>query len=90
MLKFDFSSYPFQSCIFVWSRGDKPIFVLLYVDDILIIGNCIILIQKFKEHLKCYFKMKDLGFPEKFVGLRIEKVGKTLYLYQKCLISKVL
>ncbi len=90
MLKFDFSVYPFQSCIFVWSRGNKLIFVLLYVDDLLIVGNCMVSIQKFKEHLKRYFEMKDLGFPAKFVGLEIEKCGKTLYLHQKRLINKVL
>ncbi len=50
MLRFNFVLYPFQSCIFTWSDEGKIIFVSLYADNILIIGNCLIAIEKFKLH----------------------------------------
>jgi hypothetical protein len=39
---------------------DIFIFLSLYVDDILIVGNDIAYINKLKYFLKSYFKMKDL------------------------------
>lgn len=90
MLKFGFTIYLFQLCIFVWSRGNKLLFILLYVDDLLIIGNCLAIVQKFKTHLYSYFEMKDLDFPHKFVGLELKMIEKTLFLLQKTTISKLL
>ncbi len=90
MLKLNFTVYPFQSCIFMWSENGKKIFVLLYVDDILIVGNCLIVIDKFKKHLQQFFEMKDLGFPSKFIGLELERVGRTIFIHQKKIINKLL
>ena len=39
---------------------DIFIFLSLYVDDILIVGNDIAYINKLKYFLKSHFKMKDL------------------------------
>jgi hypothetical protein len=39
---------------------DIFIFLSLYVDDILIVGNDITYINKLKYFLKSHFKMKDL------------------------------
>lgn len=82
--------YPFQSCIFMWSNRGKIIFVLLYVDDILIVGNYLNMIEKCKLHLLNFFEMKDMGFPSKFVGLELTRVEKTIFINQKKINTKIL
>lgn len=42
-------------------KGDKCIRVLIYVDDLIVAGNDLSMIAKFKKHLSDCFHMKDLG-----------------------------
>lgn len=39
MLELKFSIYPFQTCIFYWTKGKYSVIAAMYVDDLLIIGN---------------------------------------------------
>jgi len=41
-------------------NGDKVVFLVLYVDDILLIGNNVGLMNSVKEWLSTNFDMKDL------------------------------
>ena len=90
--KLKFSVYVFQSCIFVWRCGNRFILILLYVDDILIIGNCPEKITELKKYLAKIFEIKDLGPPKKFVGFEIvrNRECKTLLLHQSTLINNIL
>jgi len=44
---------------------------MIYVDDILIIGNDEIAIKGLKEYLHSTFHIKDLGSPKYFLGIEI-------------------
>ena len=46
--------------------------LLLYVDDILIVGRNVSRIDKLKKQLSKSFSMKDLGPTKKILGIRIE------------------
>ena len=46
-------------------------FLVLYVDDILLIGNDIHMLETVKEWLKKYFSIKDLGEVEYILGIKI-------------------
>ena len=50
-----------ESCIYKWANGAVVIFLILYVDDILLIENNIPALQKIKVWLSSQFSMKDLG-----------------------------
>ena len=50
--------------------GDDMIILILYVDDLLIIGEKY-LIKKWKQELKSNFDMKDLGFLHYLLGLEV-------------------
>ena len=54
------------------SRGEY-IYVLLYVDDMLIASKSKSAIDKLKKDLSFEFEMKDLGKAKKVLGMEIER-----------------
>ena len=48
-------------CIYLEISGSKFIFLILYVDDILLISNDIGLLHETKKCLSKNFEMKDMG-----------------------------
>ena len=68
------------------------IYLLLYVDDMLIASKDMFLISKLKYQLSREFEMKDLGPVNKILGFEIQrdrKIGK-LHLSQSRYLEKVL
>lgn len=57
------------------------IILLLYVDDILIVGSSMQDIVELKENLAHTFAMKDLGAVKKIFGMRIHRDRKNMKLY---------
>ncbi|CAM8931496.1 unnamed protein product [Rhodiola kirilowii] len=68
-----------------------PLYVLLYVDDILMISGDEIAIAKVNHDLSMHFDMKDLGHAKKILGVNIfrDKRNKKLYLSQSDYLNKV-
>ena len=54
-----------------FSDGDF-IIVLLYVDDMLVVGHNTCRIQKLKQELSKSFAMKDLGPARQILGMQID------------------
>ncbi|GJZ03221.1 retrotransposon protein, putative, ty1-copia subclass [Tanacetum coccineum] len=50
-----------EPCVYVKASGSYVTFLILYVDDILIMGNNIPMLQDVKSYLGRCFAMKDLG-----------------------------
>ena len=74
------------------ASGSIVVFLILYVDDILLIGNDIPKLLKVKQWLGKCFSMKDLGEAETILGIRIYKnrSKRLLGLSQEKYIDKVL
>ena len=53
------------------NSGSIVVFLILYVDDILLIGNHIPTLLNIKQWLGKCFSMKDLGEAETILGIRI-------------------
>lgn len=68
--------------LFVKASGKSKIYLLLYVDDIIITGNSDILITEVKDALQHEFDMKDLGPLHFFLGFEIHYVPTGLFLSQ--------
>ena len=80
-------------CVFIQRfSGDDFIILLLYVDDILIVGKNVSRIAKLKKELSKCFAMKDLGSAKNILGMRTgrDKNSNKLYLSQEKYIEKVL
>lgn len=67
--------------LFTKISGSSRVFLLLYVSDIIIIGDCEDLIAELKTALQTEFYMKDLGELH-FLGLEIKYLQNGLFLSQ--------
>ncbi|XP_010227146.2 uncharacterized protein LOC104581371, partial [Brachypodium distachyon] len=60
-----------EACIYKKVSGSSVAFLILYVDDILLIGNDIELLKSVKGYLNKSFSMKDLGEAAYILGIKI-------------------
>nr|GEX49573.1 ribonuclease H-like domain-containing protein [Tanacetum cinerariifolium] len=67
------------------NKSDKGVFLalLVYVDDIIITGNSVFKIEKFKLFLKSKFMIKDLGKLKYFLGIKVVDTDKCICLNQR-------
>jgi hypothetical protein len=90
--EFGFSNSEYESCVYVKASGSIITFLVLYVDDILLMGNDIPTLNNVKEFLGKCFAMKDLGEATYILGIRIyrERSKRLIALSQSTYIDKVL
>ncbi|KAK8694854.1 hypothetical protein V6N13_072398 [Hibiscus sabdariffa] len=81
-----------EPCVYKNFSGSIVSFLILYVDDILIIGNDVPTLQSIKTWLSSCFSMKDLGEAAYFLGVKIyrDRSRRLLGLSQSTYIDKVL
>ena len=60
-----------EACIYKKVSGISIAFLILYVDDILLIGNDIEILHSIKGYLNKNFSMKDLGEASYLLGIKI-------------------
>ena len=60
-----------EPCVYKKVSGSMIVFLVLYVDDILLIGNDVPTLQQVKSWLGKCFSMKDLGEAAYILGIRI-------------------
>ena len=64
----------YDHCVFVKSfSSDDFIILLLYVDDMLIVGKDIFIIDRLKKTLSESFAMKDMGAAKRILGIGISR-----------------
>ena len=74
-----------------YSKNDHRIVILLlYVDDLLIIGNDNEAITTLKQRLQHEFEMTDLGEAQQYLGVEISRYPNGIFLSQGGYISKLL
>jgi hypothetical protein len=71
-----------DSCVYYMQLSDGSfVYLLLYVDDMLITAKNMLEIKRFKSLLSDGFEMKDLGAAKKILGMEIHKDRKAGKLY---------
>ena len=90
--EFGFSQNLDEACVYKKEDGNSRIFLVLYVDDILLMGNDKSALQEVKDWLSQRFMMKDLGEATYILGIRIyrDRSQRLLGLSQSTYIDKVL
>ena len=90
--EFDFEKNPEEPCIYKKVSGSAVTFLVLYVDDILLIGNDVGMLQTTKAWLSTRFSMKDLGEASYVLGIRIyrDRSRRLLGLSQSLYIETVM
>ncbi|KAJ9541510.1 hypothetical protein OSB04_028016 [Centaurea solstitialis] len=69
--EFGFTKSEFGPCVYTKFSGSIVTFLVLYVDDILLIGNNVPTLQGVKVWLSRCFQMKDLGEAAYILGIKI-------------------
>ncbi|KAI3744875.1 hypothetical protein L1987_57971 [Smallanthus sonchifolius] len=69
--EFGFVKNEDEPCVYKKESGSHVIFLILYVDDILLIGNHIPMLKDVKSWLGKCFAMKDLGDVAYILGIKI-------------------
>jgi len=76
-------------CVFIDSV-DQMTFVLIYVDDILVVSNNRDREKQIKEKLSKSFKIKNLGEARHCLGFEISREGSSEHLSQKAYVLEIL
>ena len=82
LLSMGFSQSRANSSLFYFHRGTSTIFLLLYVDDIIITGNDQSLLQRFISQTHKEFAIKDLGRLNYFLGLEVSYTHDGIFIGQ--------
>ncbi|GJR85480.1 putative retrotransposon protein [Tanacetum coccineum] len=90
--KFRFTQNHDESCVYVKSSGSNFTFLILYVDDILIMRNHIPMLQGVKSYLGKCFAIKDLGEAAYILRFKIykDRSRQLIRLCQSAYIKKIL
>lgn len=81
LLRVGFLSSSYDSCVYILRREEGCVlFLLLYVDDILIASSSKEEISKLKDQLNSEFEMKDLGNAKRILGMDIVRNRKKVEL----------
>ena len=91
---YGFEKSPDEPCVYKRIQGSKVVFLVLYVDDILLIGNDIEVLSSVKGWLQKQFDMKDLGEANYILKIKLLRDRKNkvlaLALSQALYIDKIL
>ncbi|KAJ9543849.1 hypothetical protein OSB04_023556 [Centaurea solstitialis] len=90
--EFGFAKSEFEPCVYTKFSGSIVTFLVLYVDDILLIGNDVPTLQSVKTWLSKCFQMKDLGEAAYILGIKIyrNRSRRLIGLSQSTYIDKIL
>ena len=90
--KFGFKENEEDNCIYAKFKNGKYIFLVLYVDDILLTSSDVNLLLETKKFLSSNFDMKDLGEASFVLGIEIHQDRRrgVLGLSQKAYLENVL
>ncbi|XP_022003740.1 uncharacterized mitochondrial protein AtMg00810-like [Helianthus annuus] len=69
--------------LFTYKEENSFVAVLIYVDDVILVGNNLVKIQQTKKYLDKQFSIKDLGRLKYFLGIEVAKTSEGLVLSQR-------
>ena len=79
---FGFCQNPDESCVYIKSEGGRVVFLVLYVNDILLLGSDIGMLSTVKVWLAKAFDMKHFGEANYILGIKLHrdrKIGRLAY-----------
>ncbi|GKC34352.1 retrotransposon protein, putative, ty1-copia subclass [Tanacetum coccineum] len=90
--RFGFTQNLDEPCVYQKASGSNVTFLILYVDDIIIMGNHIPSLQSVKDYLGKCFAMKDLGEAAFILGIKIyrDRSKRLIGLSQSAYMDKIL
>jgi len=91
LIQFGFQASKCDPSLFIYKQHAQTVFLLVYVDDIIITDNSSSLIQQLTTQLHSTFSLKNLGQLEYFLGIELKHLpDKSLLLTQSKYIRDLL
>eukprot|EP00253_Pinus_taeda_P036725 PITA_36725 len=91
LLKLNFKHYDLDDAnLFVKKVGKPIVYLVVYVDDLLMTGNNESYISSIKKELRKSFEMIDLGYIHYYLGIEETQHPKSIFLSQKKYIEDLL
>ena len=83
---------PMTSDIYLFKNDKLSALLILYVDDVLIATYSIDGIHQIRDILSSYYKLKEFGEVQEFLGISIaqSRKKKQIFLYQKGFTERIL
>ncbi|KAL6348524.1 hypothetical protein AAG906_013144 [Vitis piasezkii] len=89
-LTLGFERCSLEHVVYMRNQGKGNLIVGVYVDDLIITGECIQDIDKFKSQMKKLFSMSDLGLLSYYLGIEVCQNSQRITLNQSAYARKVL
>jgi hypothetical protein len=83
LLQLGFIEAKTDSSLFIYHSGADTIYLLLYVDDIVLTASSSSLLQRIIRALQQEFSLKDLGQLHHFLGMQVQHTPSGLFLSQR-------
>ena len=90
-VKEGFKKCPYEPTLFVKpAKGNDFLIVSIYVDDLIITGTSLDLIENFKTSMKSEFEMTDMGEMKYFLGVEMNQSEAGIHLSQRKYAGEIL
>lgn len=83
LLQLGFKNSVADTALFVLHHNDTLVYLLVYVDDIIVTGNNSMMVEKILSTLANRFALKDMGELSYFLGIKVVRSNKGLHLSQR-------
>lgn len=90
MIKYGFIQSGNDHRLFILKTDVALTILLVYIDDVLLTGNCSTTIQQVKNFFDTTFTIKDLGFAKYFLGIEIVRFFEGTFISQKKYITDII
>jgi hypothetical protein len=90
LLQLGFQKSLSEATLYVKHVGADILIISLYVDDLLVTGSNISLVEEFKQEMKEVFEMTDLGLMTYFLGMEITQKKNEIFICQKKYAKEIL
>ena len=90
MIENGYKSNEYDKYIYSKPWNNLHVIISLYVDDMLVFGSNMHVINETKNMLKSHFDMKDLGEANFILGMKITKTCDVIFLDKSHYVEKIL
>ncbi|KAG8486026.1 hypothetical protein CXB51_019376 [Gossypium anomalum] len=86
----EFKQCPYEYALYVKKNGGNMLFIALYVNDLIFMGNNGEMIQDFKSKMTQEFEMTDLSLMKFFLGLEVRQEEIGIFVTQEAYAKEIL
>lgn len=90
LVNWDFQHSRANPSLFFLHTNGKILYILIYVDDVLVTSNNVEYLKNFISDLSKNFSVKDIGMLHYFLGIQVRRTAKGFFLNQEQYITDLL